>query len=52
MNATDDCKLEDGFLNYLTFLFCVIGEKLLGLGLSLLVCIKNNFFVKLIILYN
>jgi hypothetical protein len=51
MRTTDDCKMEDGFLNYLTFLFCIIGDKLVALGLTLLVSIKKHFF-RLIISYN
>jgi hypothetical protein len=51
MRTTDDCKMEDGFLNYLTFLFCIIGDKLVALGLTLLVSIKKHFF-GLIISYN
>jgi len=44
MRTIDDCKMDDGFINYLIFLFCDIGERLLGLGLTLLVNIKNSFF--------
>jgi hypothetical protein len=44
MRTTADCKLEDGFINYLTFLFCSIGDKLLPLGLTLLVNITKPFF--------
>ncbi|CAF0784595.1 unnamed protein product [Adineta steineri] len=36
MRTTSDCKLEEGFINYLTFLFCTIGDKLLPLGLTIL----------------
>jgi type III secretory pathway component EscR len=49
MRTIDDCKMDDGFINYLIFLFCDIGDKLLGLGLTLLVNIKNSFFFKIII---
>ncbi|CAF0777860.1 unnamed protein product [Rotaria sp. Silwood1] len=36
MRTTPDCKLDDGFVNYLTFVFCTIGDKLVALGLTLL----------------
>ena len=46
MRTTADCKMEAGFINYLTFLFCIIGSKLLGLGLTILVNRKEFFFRK------
>ncbi|CAF2033558.1 unnamed protein product [Rotaria magnacalcarata] len=36
MRTTPDCKLDEGFINYLTFVFCTIGDKLVALGLTLL----------------
>ncbi len=45
MRTTDDCKMEDGFINYLTFIFCIMGDKLVALGLTILVNIKKDFFV-------
>lgn len=36
MRETDDCQLDGGFLDYLTFLFCQLGSNLLPLGLTLL----------------
>jgi hypothetical protein len=50
MRITDDCQMDDGFINYLTFVFCVFGDKLVPLGLTLLVNIKNVF--KIIIPFN
>jgi hypothetical protein len=43
MRTTADCKMDEGFLNYLTFLFCIIGGKLLALGLTLLVSIETKY---------
>jgi len=37
MRTTDSCALDDGFLNYLTFVFCVFGDRLVPLGLTILV---------------
>ena len=45
MRTTDDCKLDSGFINYLTFLFCIMGDKTVILGLILLVSIKAFFFL-------
>ncbi|CAF3623708.1 unnamed protein product, partial [Rotaria sordida] len=36
MRTTPDCKLDDGFINYLTFVFCNFDDKLVALGLTLL----------------
>jgi len=36
MRNTDDCQLDGGFIDYLTFLFCQLGEKLLAGGLTIL----------------
>lgn len=33
---TPDCQMDGGFVDYLTFIFCTIGDKYLGLGLALL----------------
>jgi hypothetical protein len=46
MRTIDDCKMEDGFINYLTFIFCIMGDKLVALGLTILVNIKKDFFCK------
>ena len=50
IRTTDDCNLSDGFLNYLIFVFCTLGEKLLGLGLTILVNNFRNIFEQLFIL--
>lgn len=36
MKITDDCKMDDGFINYLTFVFCLDQGKLVPLGLVVL----------------
>lgn len=45
MRITDDCQMDDGFINYLTFVFCIFGDKLVPLGLILLVNIESIFFL-------
>lgn len=42
MNITDDCKMDDGFINYLTFVFCLDQGKLVPLGLVILVNISKK----------
>jgi len=37
MNNTKDCAMDGGFINYLTFIFCTIGDHYMGAGLALLV---------------
>jgi sodium/potassium/calcium exchanger 6 len=36
IRTTDDCQMDDGFINYLIFVFCNIGERYVALGLTLL----------------
>ncbi|CAF5152051.1 unnamed protein product, partial [Rotaria sp. Silwood1] len=36
IRTTADCEMENGFIPYLVFLFCTIGDKLVALGLTLL----------------
>ncbi|CAF3894724.1 unnamed protein product [Rotaria sp. Silwood1] len=44
IRTTADCEMENGFIPYLVFLFCTIGDKLVALGLTLLVNMKKKSF--------
>lgn len=37
MKTTDDCKIDDGFVNYLVFAFCNFGTHQTWLAVVLLV---------------
>lgn len=52
MRTTDDCQMDDGFLNYLTFAFCTLGERLVPLALTILVNItEKNCFIIIIVIF-